>query len=117
MTKRSPSSSRSVVARASGAVAVGGFVLAALASGAGAASSGPPKRPDFRVPLPCGAQASLTTYVGHNPDDKKIDIFRKGVPKGSPILASAAGYVHEQFAPGGIEIDHGNGWFSVYLHL
>lgn len=39
------------------------------------------------------------------------------MPTGSPILASAGGLVHEQFAPGGIEIDHGNGWFTVYLHM
>lgn len=39
------------------------------------------------------------------------------MPTGSPILASAAGLVHEQFAPGGIAIDHGNGWFTVYLHM
>ena len=74
-------------------------------------------RPDFRLPFACRAKIKLQTYRGHNPDDKKIDMYRYGMPTGSPILASAAGYVHEQFFPGGIEIDHGGGWFTVYLHM
>jgi hypothetical protein len=74
-------------------------------------------RPDFRLPFACGAKIQLKTYRGHHPDDKKIDMYRVGMPTNSPILASAAGLVHEQFAPGGIEIDHGAGWFTVYLHM
>ena len=74
-------------------------------------------RPDFRLPFPCQAKANLPTYRGHDPDDKKIDRYRVGMRTGSPILASADGYVHQQFAPGGIEIRHGNGWFTVYLHM
>lgn len=94
-----------------GAVAVAGL-------SAGPASGAPlPNRPDFRLPFACGSTISLTTYKGHNPDDKKIDMFRQGMPTGSPVLASAAGYVHESFDPGGLEIDHGNGWFTVYLHM
>lgn len=82
-----------------------------------AAAEARTQRPDFRLPFACHARAELKTYVGHNPDDKKIDMYRVGMPTGSPILASAAGLVHEQFYPGGIEIDHGNGWFTVYLHM
>ena len=76
-----------------------------------------PNRPDFRLPFECGAQVELKTYVGHNPDDKKIDAYQYGRPTGAPILASAAGYVHQQFSPGGIEIRHGNGWFTTYMHM
>ncbi len=74
-------------------------------------------RPDFLLPFESGATIALTTYVGHNPDDKKIDMFRHGMKTGSPIVASAAGVVHEWFDPGGLEIRHGSGWFTVYLHM
>ncbi|WNF28395.1 M23 family metallopeptidase [Streptomyces sp. C11-1] len=75
-------------------------------------------RPDFRLPFPCGVKVELKTYRGHNPDDKKIDMYRYGMPSGSPILASADGFVHENFwSSGGLEIRHGNGWFSLYLHM
>jgi murein DD-endopeptidase MepM/ murein hydrolase activator NlpD len=74
-------------------------------------------RPDFRLPLTCGARVRLTTYAAHNPEDKKIDMFQVGKPEGARIIASAAGFVHEQFDPGGIEINHGGGWFTVYLHM
>jgi len=74
-------------------------------------------RPDFRLPFECGVKAELKTYYGHNPDDKKIDMYRYGMPTGSPIVASAAGYVHEAFWPGGIEIRHGGGWFTTYMHM
>jgi hypothetical protein len=76
-----------------------------------------PNRPDFRLPFPCNARIELKTYVGHNPDDKKIDMYRYGMYTGSPILASADGYVHQHFYPGGIEIRHANGWFTTYMHM
>lgn len=106
---------RAVAATAAAAVTLAG-ALALIGAGAGGATAAT-KRPNFLLPFPCGAKISLTTYVGHDPDDKKVDMFRAGWPTGSPILASAAGYVHEQFYPGGIEIDHGGGWFTVYLHM
>lgn len=74
-------------------------------------------RPNFLLPFPCGADVETVTYFGHNPDDKKMDMRRVGMPTGSPITASAAGYVHEEFHPGGIEIRHGDGWFSTYMHM
>jgi Peptidase family M23 len=76
-----------------------------------------PGRPDFRLPFGPGVVVELKTYVGHNPDDKKIDMYRAGMTTGSPIVASAAGVVHEHFDPGGIEIRHGGGWFTTYLHM
>jgi hypothetical protein len=77
----------------------------------------PPGRPDFRLPFERDTTIELKTYVGHNPDDKKIDMYRHGMKTGSPIVASAAGVVHEWFDPGGLEIRHGHGWFTVYLHM
>ncbi|ENW97666.1 M23 family metallopeptidase [Acinetobacter sp. NIPH 298] len=76
-----------------------------------------PNRPAFKLPFPCGAQIELKTYQGHNPDDKKIDMYRMGMFTGSPITASADGLVHQTFYPGGVEIRHGNGWFSTYMHM
>ncbi|WP_433324676.1 M23 family metallopeptidase [Spirillospora sp. CA-294931] len=74
-------------------------------------------RPDFLLPFPCQSVIEIKTYRGHNPDDKKMDMYRQGMPSGSPILAAADGYVHESFAPGGIEIRHGGGWFTTYMHM
>lgn len=76
-----------------------------------------PDRPDFRLPFDCDAQVELKTYAGHNPDDKKIDAYVHGQPTGAAIRASADGVVHQAFYPGGIEIRHGNGWFTTYMHL
>lgn len=96
-------------------------VISAVASVFGvapAASADPlPSRPDFRMPLGCGSRGEIKTYYGHNPDDKKMDIYEVGRPIDAPILASAAGYVHEWFDPGGLEIRHGNGWFTTYMHM
>ena len=77
----------------------------------------PPNRPDFFLPFEAGAKVELKTYDGHNPVDKKIDMYRHGMKTGSPILASADGVVHEWFLPGGIEIRHGDGWFTTYMHM
>jgi hypothetical protein len=76
-----------------------------------------PHRPEFLLPFPKGTTIHLQTYRGHNPDDKKVDMYREGMKIGSDILASAAGLVHEHFDPGGIEINHGNGWFTTYMHM
>lgn len=99
------------------AVALGGAVAGTVVhqTAAGAAQLA---RPDFRLPFTCGQRWQLKTYLGHNPDDKKIDMYRYGATtEGSPVLASAAGQVHETFAPGGVEINHGNRWFTVMLHM
>lgn len=102
------------VALAVGALAPG---VAAHAAPAAAGADPLPGRPDFKLPFECGARAELKTYYGHNPDDKKIDAYVYGRPTGAPILASAAGLVHQQFSPGGIEIRHGGGWFTTYMHM
>ncbi|MGW1673342.1 M23 family metallopeptidase [Streptomyces sp. NPDC002324] len=40
-----------------------------------------------------------------------------GNTRGALVAASAADTVTEFFEPGGLEINHGNGWFTVYLHM
>ncbi len=99
--------------------------LAAMASTTHAApraarsvTAAPADRPDFRLPFACGQTWQLQTYLGHNPDDKKIDMYHAGGNTlGATVVASAAGTVTEFFPPGGMEINHGGGWFSVYLHM
>ncbi|GAA3966772.1 hypothetical protein GCM10023085_56550 [Actinomadura viridis] len=100
-------------------VLASGFSWAnASTANASAATAKAAARPDFKMPFQCGQRWQLTTYTGHNPDDKKLDMFREGGgTSGSAVLASAAGRVHQWFDPGGLEIDHGNGWFTVYLHM
>lgn len=99
-------------------VAVAALTLATpMATPVAEAADPLPNRPDFRLPFPCDVQVELKTYSGHDPDDKKIDMYRYGMPTGSPITASAAGEVHQTFYPGGIEIRHGDGWFTTYMHM
>ncbi|MFE2322774.1 peptidoglycan DD-metalloendopeptidase family protein [Streptomyces sp. NPDC059385] len=105
------------------AAAVAALLLAPTAPTPASASAQAPHanavadRPDFLLPFPCNSVIELKTYAGHNPDDKKIDMYRQGMREGSPILASADGYVHENFSPGGLEIRHGGGWFTTYMHM
>jgi murein DD-endopeptidase MepM/ murein hydrolase activator NlpD len=110
---------RSVVAWASAAsLAVLAAVLLIVPPTSSSAAAATGDRPDFQMPFACGQTWELKTYRGHNPDDKKLDMYRVGGgTNGSEVRASAAGVVHQWFDPGGLEIDHGNGWFTVYLHM
>jgi hypothetical protein len=99
------------------AAVTGALVAAGVTAGASAAQALPPK-PNFQLPFPCGQTWALFSYDGHNPDDKKIDMQRVGgTTGGSAVVASLGGRVHDLGDPGGIEIDHGGGWFSLYLHM
>ncbi|MFI5965600.1 M23 family metallopeptidase [Streptomyces asoensis] len=99
-------------------LAVLGLWAAGGAAPASAAQAAAGPRPDFRLPFACGETWQLQTYAGHAPDDKKLDMYRVGGQTlGASVVASAAGTVTEFFEPGGLEINHGGGWFSVYLHM
>ena len=75
-------------------------------------------RPLFQLPFPCGQTWVLFSYSTHNPNNLKIDMQRiGGGTAGSPVVASMGGTVHAWHDPGGVEIDHGGGWFSLYLHM
>ncbi|SDS13268.1 M23 family metallopeptidase [Actinopolymorpha singaporensis] len=75
-------------------------------------------RPDFALPARCGTRLRFTTYTGHAPDDMKIDFFNESGPTdGMVVVASAAGTVVKLSEPGGVKIDHGNGWYTLSLHL
>ncbi|MFI0448814.1 M23 family metallopeptidase [Actinomadura sp. 6N118] len=103
-TDTAPTSAASVAANSADAAAVRG-------------KDPLPNRPDFRLPFPCGVKVLAQTYPGHDKDGKKIDMLRYGMEWNSPITASASGTVHQHFSPGGIEIRHGKGWFTTYMHM
>lgn len=115
---RGPGRAAAVLAVLVAAVTALAATVSAASAAPGAARSAPAARPDFRLPFACGQTWQLQTYRGHAPDDKKLDMYRVGgTTLGSLVAASAAGTVTETFEPGGLEINHGNGWFTVYLHM
>lgn len=78
----------------------------------------PGPRPAFKLPFTCGERWRLSTYRGHNPDDMKLDMFRiDGPTKGALVRASAPGRVRQLVRPGGVKIDHGGRWYTLYLHM
>ncbi|MFE7276459.1 choice-of-anchor P family protein [Streptomyces sp. NPDC057623] len=102
---------------------LGGVLAAAALSAPTAAAEDPPDRPDFKLPFACGQTWEMGTYDGHGPpdgsqEDKRLDMFQVGgETEGASVLASADGYVQWVGDPGVITIDHGNGWFSQYVHM
>ena len=78
------------------------------------------ERPDFQLPFPCGQTWRLDTWA-HAP---ALDMVREPDQvgtEGATLVAPAAGTVVESFRHGNagetIQIDHGGGWFTTYLHL
>ncbi|MFC3743021.1 peptidoglycan DD-metalloendopeptidase family protein [Paractinoplanes deccanensis] len=76
-------------------------------------------RPAFALPFSCGDVWELRSRANHNPQWGKIDFHRpEGGTLGSPVLASAAGRVTElDEKMGGVELAHGNNWYTLYLHM
>lgn len=98
----------------------GSSVAAAPGAGSGPAVSASGARPDFHLPFPCGQQWRLDTW-GHAP---ALDMVREPDQQGtegSLLVASADGVVEQSFhhekAGNVIQINHGGGWFTTYLHL
>jgi LPXTG-motif cell wall-anchored protein len=101
--------------RALASVLVGGVALAAPA---GAAAQGGP--PGLQLPFECGQEWRLDTW-GHAP---ALDMVREPDQEGTEgalLIAPAGGVVNQSFrhdnAGEVIQIDHGGGWFTTYLHL
>ncbi|MFH8442866.1 choice-of-anchor P family protein [Streptomyces sp. NPDC018026] len=99
-----------------------GAALTALALGAPTASADPDSPPDFKLPFPCGQTWAMFTYEGHGDneteDQQQLDMqWLDGETDGADVVASAPGEVVWEGDPGGINISHGNGWFSQYLHM
>lgn len=78
----------------------------------------PGPRPKFELPFACGQRWQLTTYASHNPEHKKLDMYRAdGTTEGSVVRASAPGEVIGLPDPGGVKLDHGGRWNTLYLHM
>lgn len=78
----------------------------------------PGPRPAFQLPFACGQEWRLTTYASHNPEHKKLDMYRvDGTTRGSVVRASAPGEVIWLPDPGGVKLDHGGRWNTLYLHM
>ena len=82
-----------------------------------AAQEGPP---DLQLPFECGQPWRLDTW-GHAP---ALDMVREPDQEGTEgalLIAPAGGVVNQSFrhdnAGEVIQIDHGGGWFTTYLHL
>jgi murein DD-endopeptidase MepM/ murein hydrolase activator NlpD len=116
---RGPARRMRTTAATLGLAVLAAVAVVALGPGAGpAAAAGP--RPAFQLPFPCGQVVEMHSY-GHAP---ALDIFRvpRDATEGNPVIAPAAGRVNQSYyAPEGagniVQIDHGGGWFTTYIHL
>ncbi len=109
---------RLMARRICGWLSLGAAVLTVSAADATAQGA----RPAFQAPFPCGQKISMNSdSPRHTP---ALDITR--VPyrstEGNPLLAAAAGVVNQSYNdPTGagriIQINHGGGWFTTYIHL
>jgi predicted chitinase len=103
-------------------LALGNAIIpVARTAAGGAVANNANTRPRFFIPFPAGARTDLKSYRGHNPDDKKVDMYAAGWPN---VVTSAPGRVHRLVAPGGCLVRHfvpgtrnpGN-WYTLYLHM
>jgi Peptidase family M23/FG-GAP-like repeat/Tachylectin len=76
--------------------------------------------PAFQLPFECGQQWRLDTW-GHNPALDMVREPNQVGTEGAALLAPAAGTVNQSFyhdnAGNVIQINHGGGHFTTYLHL
>ena len=77
-------------------------------------------RPLFQLPFVCGDQWRLDTW-GHAPALDMVREPNQVGTEGALLIAPAAGTVNQSFrhsnAGNMIQINHGGGWFTTYLHL
>lgn len=78
------------------------------------------EHPDFQLPFPCGQSWRLDTWA-HAP---ALDMVREPDQEGTEgalLVAPADGVVNQSYrhqnAGELIQIDHGDGWFTTYIHL
>ncbi|MEX0913732.1 MAG: peptidoglycan DD-metalloendopeptidase family protein [Demequina sp.] len=81
-------------------------------------------QPAFEVPFPCGEvwQGATRGYHGTDRNTHFPLDFNQGTgaqDRGASVVASATGTVirADHYPNGLVEIDHGNGWTTLYLHL
>jgi hypothetical protein len=78
--------------------------------------------PDWEAPFACGSEWSAGSRDGHSPSWFSVD-FNGTDDEGAPVLATAGGQVTRVRDLGSssyglyVEVDHGDGWSSLYAHL
>ncbi|WP_344057069.1 M23 family metallopeptidase, partial [Sphaerisporangium rubeum] len=76
--------------------------------------------PNLQLPFPCGQQWRLDTW-GHAPALDMVKEPDQVGTEGASLVAPAAGTVNKSFyhenAGNVIQINHGGGYFTTYLHL
>jgi hypothetical protein len=78
--------------------------------------------PRFEMPFACGQTWQGATYSGHGTEDLALD-FNRGQGSddlGAPVVASASGIFHRvvnEVGGNSSNLDHGNGWITIYGHL
>ena len=79
-------------------------------------------RPDHELPFVCGEQWTGTTRTGHSPSTNAVD-FNRPYDLGAWVVSSAPGYVSRVADEGDrsygkwVQVDHGDGYSSLYAHL
>nr|WP_311131920.1 VCBS repeat domain-containing M23 family metallopeptidase [Nonomuraea gerenzanensis]SBO96430.1 Membrane proteins related to metalloendopeptidases [Nonomuraea gerenzanensis] len=100
----------------------GAAMLLTVVAGALVATSVPASAaPNYQLPFPCGQQWRLNTWDStHAP---ALDMVREpqSGTEGSLLVAPAAGTVNQSYYHGNagnmIQINHGGGHFTTYIHL
>ena len=76
--------------------------------------------PDLQLPFPCGQQWRLDTWA-HAPALDMVKEPDQHGTDGATLIAPAAGTVNQSFyhsnAGNVVQINHGGGYFTTYLHL
>ncbi|AKU18866.1 hypothetical protein VV02_12250 [Luteipulveratus mongoliensis] len=80
-------------------------------------------KPNFQLPFSCGTTMQLDSWARHD-HAPALDIRTHPLghqEEGRPVLASAGGTVKESSYDSGagnyVLINHGGGWYTVYIHL
>ncbi|MFC6083459.1 M23 family metallopeptidase [Sphaerisporangium aureirubrum] len=97
-----------------------GATPASAAATSSLSKSAAAARPAFQLPFPCGQQWRLDSW-GHAPALDMTKEPNQAGTEGATLVAPAAGRVNQSFlhanAGNLIQIDHGGGWFTTYIHL
>ena len=119
--ERGPGRRGRTAARAAVAAAAMALFSTVLLTAGSPAHAG--ERPSFQLPFACGSTVRMETGSTHDrARDKLLDMYRPP-SHGEPVLAAAAGTAYQRtpgggdLSPGGVMINHGNGWFTMYLHM
>lgn len=101
-------------------ILLGMVIVASAVAPVASATEQQQQATNFQLPFTCGDSWRLDTW-GHNP---ALDMVREPDQhgtEGAPLLASEAGTVNKSFwhsnAGEVVQINHGGGYFTTYLHM